>query len=275
MSVAMQQQKTRALWTELITENPVYRREQLQVAVPASFTEEKTKEAREKRRQDLALWEGLSRPRKLWRLTWPQLLLFGIGYVALPFLVQWIERTAGAMIGPIITSLLLSSSAAAGSLVGERERRTWNALLLSGLTPEQIVGGKVVFLLRGSLLIQLSILSFGLAALAHNLIPGTLLLLLVPLLLSHNLLGILVGLRTSLWSANLQAAVRRTLWQGMGLMVLTLLALAVGLVALLGKAPMGLLLLPIAYFFFQLTAAWQIWKKLLREIYQAPKDFSG
>lgn len=275
MSVTMQQQKPRALWTELITENPVYRREQLQVAVPASFTEEKTKEAREKRRQDLALWEGLSGPRKLWRLTWPQLLLFAIGYVALPFLVQWIERTAGAMIGPIITSLLLSSSAAAGSLVGERERRTWNALLLSGLTPEQIIGGKVVFLLRGSLLIQLSILSFGLAALAHNLIPGTLLLLLVPLILSHNVLGILVGLRTSLWSANLQAAVRRTMWQGTGLMVLTLLALAVGLVALLGKAPMGLLLIPIVYFFFQLTAAWQIWKKLLREIYQAPKDFSG
>lgn len=275
MSVAMQQQKPRALWTELITENPVYRREQLQVVVPASFTEEKTKEAREKRREELMKWERLSLPWKLWRHTWPQLLLFALAYTLLPWLVQWLERTFGAMIGPIITSLLLSSSAAAGSIIGERERRTWNALLLSGLTPEQIVGGKVVFLLRGSLLIQLSILSFGLAALARNLIPGTLLLLLVPLLLSHNILGILVGLRTSLWSANLQAAVRRTMWQGIGLMVLTLLALAVGLVALLGKGPLWLLLLPLSYVPLLLGAAWRIWKKLLEEIYQAPKDFSG
>lgn len=270
-----QQQRSSSRWAELVTENPVYRREQLQVVVPANFTEEKTKDAREKRRKDLALWDDLSWPRKLWRLAWPQFLLFGIGYVALPFLAQWLERTAGAMVGPIITSLLVSSSAAAGAIVGEREKRTWNALLLSGLSPEQILGGKVAFLLKGSLMMQLSILSFGLAALARNLIPPGVLFLLGPLLLSHNILGIVVGLRTSLWSANLQAAVRRTTWQGAGLMVLTLLALAAGLVALLGKAPLGLLLVPVVYFFFQLTAAWQIWKTLLREIYAAPKDFSG
>lgn len=273
---AEKQASVTSLWRELVAENPIYRRELLQVLTPSNLTEEKVNELREKRREELAAWEALPLSRKIWRRLRPQLFVFGIAYILVPLTLQWVEKgIVGGMIGPISAGCLSSASAAATAIASERERRTWNSLLLSGFTPAQILGGKAAHLLKTQLIGQATLFTIGLAAAACGLIPLLAVVLVLIISLCHSLLATLMGLRISLWSPSVAVASKRAMWQGFLLAFLAFGTVLATLLPLLGTHSLALLLVPVVYVLSVLYAANHLWKRLLDEFYQAPKDFSG
>ena len=181
----------------------------------------------------------------------------------------------GGILGVFLTTLITSAPAAATTIVGERERRTWNALLLSKLTPAQILGGKAAHTLKLMLPSQLAVLAVGLAAVARGILSPLMLPLILLITLSHSVLAILLGLRLSLWSTNLRVALRKASGLGTGLTVIAFLAATAGSAALFGLGSPWLLLVPLAYAILALSTARHLWRRLLNEIYQAPKDFTG
>ncbi len=268
-----------AFWREVVVENPVYQREINVLAIPAGYAPEKADALREKVRKKQQEWATLTRGQKAWRALRPHLIVFAIGYTLIPLLLTYLSGGSGAMIGPlvgpVIGGLFGASMVTAAAIAGEREKRTWNALLLSRLTPQQIIGGKVASILRALLIGMGSLVALLLSAIAHGFLSPTVLLLVVLVLLPNLLLTTLIGVRTSLWSKSAQEAQKKSLWQGLGLGVLVLLTLVPILLALFGKAPIALLLLAPAYSFIALWVSQRIWQKMLGELWRAPKDFSG
>lgn len=267
-----QENSLEALWREVITENPLYHREVSAVSVPANYSPAKAEALREKARATRAQWAALPPVQKLWRRARPLLITFAVCYALVPHLSG---SSIGPMIGPIISGLFLSATSTAGTIVAEREKRTWNALLLTQLTPAQILGGKAANVLRLQLFAQAILLSIVLAVVAHGVLSALVLLLFPLVLLPSTVLNTLVGIETSLWSTSLKEALSKATRRGAGLSILTL---AVGLattLALFVKLSPVLLLLPVFYCFFAVTASVRIWRRMLRDIWRAPKDFSG
>lgn len=266
----------RAFWREVVTENPLYLREARAVAVPTNYSPEKAEALREKARAARARWDALPQAQKLWRRARPLLITFAVCYALVPLVLEHLSGSSiGPMIGPIISGLFLSAVSTAGAIVAEREKRTWNALLLTQLTPAQILGGKAANVLRVQLFAQAILLSIVLGVVARGDLPALVLLLFPLVLLPSTVLNTLVGIETSLWSTSLKEALSKATRRGAGLGILTL---AVGLattLALFGKLSPALFLLPVFYCVFAVTASVRIWRRMLRDIWRAPKDFSG
>lgn len=265
-----------ALWREVITENPIYQRESHAIQVPANYSPEKADAHRAKLRAAQAKWEALPPPQKAWRRTRPYLILFGIAYALVPVLLPWLNRGGGGgLIGPLISGLVISTALTSGSIVGEREKRTWNALLLSRLTPAQILGGKIANVLRVSLLALTSLFTIGLALVARGVISPAVLLLLPLVLLPNTILSALVGVEISLWSKNLKEASSKSMWQVGGLNFLAFLLCLLAVVMLFGHLPLVLWVVPVLYCLICMFAARRVWQRMLRSLWDAPKDFSG
>ena len=268
-----------AFWREVIVENPIYRREVTAVLVPASYSPEKAETLRAKSRASRATWEALSPSQKLWKLGRPFLITFAVSYALIPVAVEFLGQGSeigwSAMVGLLIS--VFAATALAASIVGEREKRTWNALLLTRLTAAQLIGGKVakslIILLQG----QAFVFAIALAFVVRGILPPTATaLLLFPLIFVPNaLLMTLVGVETSLWSPNLKSAQDKIMWQSLGLSVLTLLAAGAALAAVFQSHFWMLWLVLLLYCGLALLSSVRIWRRMLRELWRAPKDFSG
>jgi hypothetical protein len=265
-----------AFWREVITENPVYQREAHAIQVPASYSPEKAEAHRAKLCAAQAKWEALPTPQKAWRRTRPYLVLFGLAYALIPLVLPWLTRGGGGgLIGPLISGLFISTALTGASIVGEREKRTWNALLLSRLTPAQILGGKVANVLRVSLFALTGLLTMGLALVARGVVSPAVLLLLPLVLLPNALLSVLVGVEISLWSKNLKEAASKNMWRLGGLNFLAFLLCLLTVVVLFGHLPPALWIVPVLYCLICVHAARRVWQRMLRSLWDAPKDFSG
>ena len=266
-----------AFYREVVLDNPVYRREATAVIAPANYSPEKAEAFREKARKKHQEWAALPPHQRIWRTIRGQVIFFAICYTLLPLVLPIFEggKFWPGMIGPLCSGLFAVSASTAGSIVGEREKRTWNALLLSRLTPAQILGGKVANVLRTLLTGQSILLAFALALVFRGVMPVAVLLLFPLVLVPSALLGTLVGIQTSLWGKSLKAAMPKATWRGMGLGFLALGTIAVSLLALFGKLPAVLLLTPLVYAFLTLVSSVRIWRRMLRDLWRAPKDFSG
>ncbi|WP_309715024.1 hypothetical protein [Armatimonas sp.] len=268
-----------AFWREVIVENPVYQREVGTVAVPVTCPPEKAEALREKHRKNRADWGKLPLWQKSWRTLRPYLITFAIVYALVPLWLTYLSHGSGGFIGPLIGPLIGGMFGASvmttAAITGEREKRTWNALLLSRLTPQQLIGGKVASILRTLLMGSGILIPIALAFVVRGLLPPATLLLIPLVLLPNLLLTTLVGVRTSLWSKNSQEAQKKTMWQGLGLSLLALIVTLSTLLAHFEKAPLALLLLAPVYCLIALLASKRTWQKLLGELWRAPKDFSG
>ena len=262
-----------AFWREVIVENPVYRKEIL-IALPisANLPEQKQRELREAARQKRAAWDVLTLPQKLWKKTYPLLIVLAVAYTLIPVLALWLKTGVGGLASGF-WGLLLGGMSAATTIASEREKRTWNALLLSGLTARQILGGKLAFYIQQTLGPLLGVFMVALAIVLHGFLPPIVLLLIFPILASQ-LLTTLVALRISLWSTSLRHASHRSLW----CILLTIPLMATVLLsalALLGRVPSLCLLLPLVYTVAALLISGVLWRRMQRELWRAPKDFSG
>jgi hypothetical protein len=265
-----------AFWREVIVENPVYRREMTTVIVPASYTPEKAETLRQKARTDRAKWEALSPAQKLWKLGRPFLVTFTLCYALIPLVLPYLNRgSGGGLIGPLVSGLFVGALGTANSIVSERERRTWNALLLSRLSAAQILGGKIAKILSVLLLGQALFATIVLAFVARAVLPASVLLLFPLVLLPSTLLSTLVGVEASLWSKNLQSATRKVMWQGLGLGFLALLAGLLTIAAVFLRHFPTLWLVPLLYATATLAMSRRVWRRMQRGLWRAPKDFSG
>jgi hypothetical protein len=283
--MALQQQRERtieqpkpesalaALWREVVVENPVYRKESL-IAIPinANLPEHKQLEQREAARRKRTDWEALSLPQKLWKKTFPLLLVFAVAYTLVPVLALWLKSGVGG-IASGFWGVLMGGLSASTAIVSEREKRTWNALLLSGLTARQILGGKLLFYLQQTLGVLLGVFVVAVAVVLRGHLPAVALLLIVPILASH-LLTTLLALRISLWSTSVRQASRKALWCVL-LVIPLLVSVLLAALALLGRVWGGFLLLPFAYAAIALSVSVALWRRMQRELWSAPKDFSG
>ncbi|WP_395137885.1 hypothetical protein [Armatimonas sp.] len=264
------------IWREVVTENPVYQREARTVPIPASYSPEKAEALREKARLARAKWEARTPAGKLWKSTAPYLMVFVVFYLLLPLAMAYMRGgSVGPLIGPLIGSMFVTAITTASAIVTEREKRTWNALLLTRLSPAQIIGGKVANVLRTQLASQGMLLVMLLVGVARGVVPPLALLLFPLILLPTALLGTLVGIETSLWSKSLKGAINKAMWQGGGLGFLALLVVLATGFAFFGKLPLFVLLAPILYALLAVMASAHIWRRMLRDIWRAPKDFSG
>ena len=271
-----QENSLAALWREVVTENPVYQREARTVPIPVNYSPEKAEALREKVRATRAKWEALTPAGRLWKSTAPYLLIFVVFYFLLPIAMAYMRGgSVGPLIGPLIGSMFVTAITTASAIVTEREKRTWNALLLTRLSPAQIIGGKVANVLRAQLASQGMLFVMLLVGVARGVMPALSLLLFPLIFLPTALLGTLVGIETSLWSKNLKGAVNRAMWQGGGLGLLALLVVLATGFALFGKLPVFVLLAPVLYALLTMSASLRIWRRMLRDLWRAPKDFSG
>ena len=271
-----QENSLAALWREVVTENPVYQREARTVPIPVNYSPEKAEALREKVRATRAKWEALTPAGRLWKSTAPYLLIFVVFYFLLPIAMAYMRGgSVGPLIGPLIGSMFVTAITTASAIVTEREKRTWNALLLTRLSPAQIIGGKVANVLRAQLASQGMLFVMLLVGVARGVMPALSLLLFPLIFLPTALLGTLVGIETSLWSKNLKGAVNRAMWQGGGLGLLALLVVLATGFALFGKLPVFVLLAPVLYALLAVSASLRIWRQMLRDLWRAPKDFSG
>nr|WP_309687009.1 hypothetical protein [Armatimonas sp.] len=271
-----QENSLAALWREVVTENPVYQREARTVPIPVNYSPEKAEALREKVRATRAKWEALTPAGRLWKSTAPYLLIFVVFYFLLPIAMAYMRGgSVGPLIGPLIGSMFVTAITTASAIVTEREKRTWNALLLTRLSPAQIIGGKVANVLRTQLASQGMLFVMLLVGVARGVMPALSLLLFPLIFLPTALLGTLVGIETSLWSKNLKGAVNKAMWQGGGLGLFALLVVLATGFALFGKLPVFVLLAPVLYALLAVSASLRIWRQMLRDLWRAPKDFSG
>jgi len=262
-----------ALWREVVVENPVYRKESL-IATPinANLPEHKQLEQREAARQKRAEWDALSLPQKLWKKTFPLLVIFAVAYTLIPVLALWLKSGVGGLASGF-WGVLMGGLSASTAIASEREKRTWNALLLSGLTARQILGGKLLFYLQQTLGVLLGVFMVAVAVVLRGHLPAVALLLIVPILASH-LLTTLFALRISLWSTSIRQASRKALWCVL-LVIPIFVSVLLSALALGGRVAEGFLLLPFAYAALALSVSVALWRRMQRELGSAPKDFSG
>jgi hypothetical protein len=307
-TVAAPTSGVRALWESVITHNPLYRKER-----------HTQKVQREKRTPQARLTERLIGT------------AFGVCfYWGVAYLIQFISRTqtlpedAQAAHQMLYAALLAVYGAtvafapinlAAMSITQEREKQTWNALLLSRLTPVQVLGGKAAAALVPSLMAGAFLLPplIGAAVAGH-----------VPIgsfAASQAVIGVTTLLTTSLAlffsfiGRRTQNAVSTATAAGMSLLFATpLLTFSIYLVAALvshfvGTAfepdpAFGILALlpnvfnagaallctlpqtigipdlaraaaPLVYSATAVAGSVALWKRMLRHFFQAPKDFGG
>ena len=266
--------KLAALWRELVDENPVYRKETLiSLPIAANLPEGKQEELRNKARAKRADWEALTLPQKLWKKTYPLLIVFAVVYALVPVVVSWLHSGSGG-IASGLWGLLLGGMSASSSIVTEREKRTWNALLLSGLTARQILGGKFLFHFQQNLSALIGVFVAAIAIVARGILPPAVLLLIVPIL-AHHLLSVTVALNVSLWSTSLRQASRKALWCQLGLTVPVIVVVLLSGLALAGVLPTRWLILPLIYTLIVAFSTGTLWKRMERDLWRAPKDFSG
>ncbi len=159
----------------------------------------------------------------------------------------------------------------------EREKRTWDSLILTRLTPAQILAGKLLPVLRPLFMGNLAMPLLLAPAFWTGRVPAIALLAAIPLLLTMNLPGALLALRAGLFGKSPDKASTRALLLQFGPLLLNLLAGIAGAVGVLFIARFFGWLLLVPWLVAAVNVLWAraLWLRLLRDFHKAPRDFSG
>ncbi len=187
-------------------------------------------------------------------------------------------------ISPLIGSLG-TGVALTRNLILEREKRTWDALLLSQLTPAQILLGKVLPWLKQIAWIAVSCLLLIAPGLWQGTVPVWSLAIALPLILTAPLPGGMLALRVGLYAPSMEKGMSQASKLAVVPFLINILAAmagVMGMVALLrlasGVLPawFGVLaLVPWLMGLLNLMWARGLWRALLRDFHKAPTDYSG
>ncbi len=209
----------------------------------------------------------------IYSITYPLILgyLFTIFFNNLNFKFPFISFLLAPLLTPIGIAAMLSRN-----IPMEREKRTWNALLMTHLPPAQILAGKCLPVVRQVLLMNSMFFLMALPSIWTGRVPAIALLAAIPLLLTMNLPGALLALRAGLFGKSPEKAAKSAGFLQLGPLLLNLAAGGVGAVGVLFVARFGWLLL-VPWLIAAVNVLWAraLWLRLLRDFHKAPRDFSG
>jgi hypothetical protein len=270
----------RALYETYVTDNPVYWKEtnRPDLAALSPRVREKVLSKREK------IGARSQTPiRKIGPLlaVYPGVVLFGWIFVKVAF-IQF-KASAGGFSGIVIMPFILPaiiSLALSKNIYSEREKQTWTSLILTKLTPEQIILGKYLPWLRSVLLMNLVYASFSFGLIFEHMISPWILLVIIPMVLTMNLPGGFLALRRGLFAQAAEKTFARSLGEQLGISVPNLIVTMLGIfgVMALGQPWLAglrwLMLVPWLWSGVNILWARALWRGLLRDFHKAPKDLS-
>lgn len=271
----------RELYEEYVTNNPVYWKESQRPDLSALNPKMRAKALanREKREASskpawLRLLESIAGVAIFATIIWS--VTYFMGNAKMPSFALYISP----LIGSLGTGVALTRN-----LILEREKRTWDALLLSQLTPAQILLGKVLPGLKQIGWLAFSCLLLLAPALWQGTVPLWSLAIALPLVLTAPLPGAMLALRVGLHAPSMEKGMSQASKQAIVPFLINILAAmagVMGMVALLrlasGVLPawFGVLaLVPWLMGLLNLMWARGLWRALLRDFHKAPTDFSG
>lgn len=268
------------LYDEYVADNPVYWKETQRPDLSALTPKLRARalESREKRRSSTTARRFLETLGVYVAITLVMCLVFsilenqfkgdlrsGIGMLAIPFLTP-----------------LLAAIGLAKGIALEREKRTWDVLLLTHLSPAQLLGGRALAWLAGTLPAGLMFSCFTLACVLNGSLPPLALAVSTPIFLTMALPSVVIALRAGLFARTAEKATSRAGLLQIGPVLLNCVAMIVGAAGLLAVRDMGwrptalaAFLIPLWMSLVNIVWAGWLWRRLLRDFHKAPCDFSG
>ncbi|MGC4048026.1 MAG: hypothetical protein QM758_29885 [Armatimonas sp.] len=208
-------------------------------------------------------------------------ILWGVSY----FLAKSHVPPIGLYIAPMLGTMGMGA-ALTRSIILEREKRTWDSLLLSNLTPAQILMGKFLPWLRQIAWVTLSMSIFLTPTLINGTLPLWVLALAAPIMLTAYLPGGMLAMSAGLHAPSMERGMARMNKLVLLPVVANLVAAGAGMIgiqALLHIIPGVLIpawlsvLVLAPWLMMVLNLLWtrKLWHGLLRDFHKAPSDFSG